>query len=440
MLKNLSHSRIVLISIFFTICLGTILLALPYSQAKPVALIDCLFTAASSTCVTGALSVPFDSFTYFGKIIILVLIQIGGIGLATLTIFLASLFVNLGLATKLIIGQLLDLNKWINSKKMLFFVITTTLIIESLGALAIFLTIRHNYPLDQALFHSIFHSVSSFCSAGLSSFGHSMIDFSYNIRMLTITSFLIFFGTIGFIPLYELQAWFKSRLRNKRYNFSLTTRVIFFMTTILVIGATALLLIIESKTHFIGASYITKLGNMFFNALAYRSTGLTTIDIKTMRAATVFMILIYSFIGSSPGSTGSGIKVTTFALFLATVRSVAIGRSTVNLKERKIPKDQIFKVFSILTLGFSWIVIATFLLLLVENKASFALVFFEIVSAFTTLGLASELTPFLSILGKLIVILTMFLGRIGVLTLLLSIHVRSEREEFSYPEERIMIS
>lgn len=435
-----SPGRIVLISIFFTICLGTFLLTLPISQAKPISFIDCLFTATSSTCITGVFTVPLESFTTFGKILILILIQIGGIGLATLTIFFASLFVNLGLATKLIMGQILELSKWKNAKEMIIFIILFTLAIEGIGALGLFYLLKDSMGSKQALFNSIFFSISAFCSAGLSPFANSMMDFRNNLPILSIIGTLIFFGTIGFIPIFEIFGWIRNRINGKRYKISLTTRVILTVTTALVVIATLLLLALEGQSQFGQSGWLIRISNMLFNAFAYRSTGFTTLDISTLKSATLFMILMYSFIGSSPGSTGSGIKVTTFAVIIATIKAVITGRSTVNLKGRRIPQDQVFKALSILALAFCWIVIATFLLLLTESNAKFINVFFEILSSFTTLGLKNFLAPILSVTGKLIIIATMFFGRLGTLTLLLSIQPRPPREEFTYPEERLMMS
>lgn len=435
-----SPGRTVLLSIFLTICLGTVLLMLPGAQKVPIALLDCFFTATAATCVTGVLTIPFDSFTLFGKSIILVLIQIGGIGLLTLSLFLISLFFNLGLATQLMIGQVLELETWKNTRHILFFIIALTLLIESLGALSIYFFISPYYSHSEALFHALFHSISSFCNAGLSSFGHSMIPFTYNIPMLAITGFLVLSGGLGFMTWYELFIYFKRKLNRKRYTFSLTTKVIVTMTIISLVVGTFFLLVLEAPTHFGNSSWLIAISNMVFNAITYRSTGLTSIDITTLHTATVFMIIMYSFIGSSPGSTGSGIKVTTFAIFLATIRSVIIGRMVVELKGRRIPQDQVFKAMAVLALSIFWVIVSTFFLLLTEPNSKFISIFFEAVSSFTNLGLATDITPYLSTLGKLIIIANMFIGRVGSLTMLLALKTRHEKVEFQYPEERLMMS
>jgi trk system potassium uptake protein TrkH len=434
----LTPGRTVLLSIFATICLGTLLLLLPAAQRVPISPLDCFFTATSATCVTGALTVPFESFTLFGKLIILLLIQVGGIGLLTLTLFLVSLFLNVGLSTQLVIGQILELESWRTTRQVLFFIIAFTLVLECIGAGIIYQLIKHQYTRPDALFHAIFHSISSFNNAGLSSFGQSMLSFSTNISMLVITALLMIGGSFGFITWYELFLYGKSRLEHKRFHLSLTTRVVLFMNALVITVATLLLIALEGPGSCL--RWPTTLINMFFNAIAYRSTGFTTLNTATVQQATVFFIIMYSLIGAAPASAGGGLKITTFTLFLATIRAVITGRTTVDLKGRQIPQDLIFKAMAVLSLSLSWVIISTFLLLLIESKASFIALFFETVSSFTTLGLVTDITPYLSRGGKLLIILNMFIGRVGSLTLLLSLKTRPEKVEFHYPEERLMLS
>ncbi len=436
-----SPGRTVLLTIALTIVMGTGLLMLPAAQNTPISLIDCFFTATSATCVTGVLTVPFDYFTLFGKCIILGLIQLGGIGLLTMWLFLFSLFFNLGISTQFMLGRVLELSTFKNPRSILFFIIGITLFCEAAGAFGIYSLIAEQYPFREALFHSVFHSVSTFCTAGLSSFGpSSLVQFKHNLPFLGITALLVLAGSIGFMTLHELFLYFQNKWYGKRFKFSLTTKVILTMSALLIASSTLLLLILEGPSHFPGSPWGITLSNMVFNAIAYRSIGLTTIDLGTMQSATVFLIMMYSFIGSSPVSTGSGIKVTTFALFLATIRAVINGRMTVDLKGRTIPQDQIFKAMAVLSVSVVWITTSTFFLALFESHSSFMSVFFEAVSSFTNLGLASSITPSLSTPGKWIVILNMFMGRVGILTLMLALRMSQDRVEFQYPEERIMMS
>jgi trk system potassium uptake protein TrkH len=339
------------------------------------------------------------------------------------------------------VGRILELSSVKNPRSILVFIIGITLACEAAGAVGIYSLIADQYPFKEALFHSVFHSVSAFCNAGMSSFGpNSLIGFKHNIPFLVITALLIMAGGIGFMTMHEIFLYFQHKWHGKRFKFSLTTKVILSMTILLITTATFLLLTLEGPRHFPGSTWGEIIANMVFNAIAYRSIGLTTIDIDTMQSATVFLIMMYSFIGSSPISTGSGIKVTTFAIFLATIRAVINGRMTVNLKGRTIPQDQIFKAMAVLSMSVVWITTSTFFLTFFESHSSFMSIFFEAVSSFTNLGLATAITPSLSIPGKLIVILNMFMGRVGILTLMLALRVSPDRVEFHYPEERIMMS
>ncbi len=353
---------------------------------------------------------------------------------------LVSLFVKLGISTHFMIGQIFEQTPLKNPRSILYFIIGSTLIIELIGALCTYFLIAPHYPPGEALFHALFHSISTFCNAGLSTFGQdSMMPFQQNIPLLGITGLLILCGSIGFMTLYELLLFLKRKINRQRFHFSLTTKVVLSMSAFLIFSTTLMLFLLE-RHHFTGDSLVTTMVNMLFNAIAYRSTGFTTIDINTMQTATVFMIIMYSYIGSSPVSTGSGIRVTTFALFLATIRAVVSGRGVIDIKGRRIPQEQIFKAMAVLSLSLCWIIGSTFLLALIESKSSFISVFFEAVSSFTNLGLATDITPFLSVPGKLLIMVNMFMGRVGLLTLMLALRVQKERVEFQYPEERIMIS
>ncbi len=413
---------------------------IPAAQRVPISLIDCFFTATSSTCVTGVLTVPFDSFTLFGKCVILGLIQIGGIGLLTLWLCLVSLFFKLGISTHFMIGQILEVTELKNPRYILYFIIGLTLLVELIGAFSIYTLIAPYYTPDEALFHAIFHSVSSFCNAGLSSFAQqSLGPFQANIPFLAVTALLILLGGIGFLTLYEVLFYIRKKWERKHFHFSLTTKVVMSVTALLILIATLALVLIEGPKHTQHPWWVM-ICTMLFNAISYRSTGLTTIDLGTMQTATVFMIIIYSFIGSSPVSTGSGIKVTTFTLFLATIRAVIKGKMVVEIKGRRIPPDQILKAMTVLSVCICWIMGSTFLLALFESNSTFISVFFEAASSFTNLGLATEITPFLSIAGKLLIILNMFMGRVGTLTLMIALRVQRDKVEFQYPEERLMMS
>jgi len=441
-----SPGRLLILSILFTILLGSFILYLPISQNSNVPFIDCLFTSTSAACVTGALTINLNSFSMFGKAVILFLIQISGVGLLTFTLFMVSIFLNIGFATQLMAGQIMDMKNWVYAKKVIIFIVFTTLLVEFLGAFFIFLIIKDDYSFKDALFNSIFHSVSTFCSAGLSIFGNSMIKFQNNIPMLLVTAVIMILGTVGFITIYEIFYILKAKYIERKnifsiYNkLSLTSKIVIHYTTLSIIIVSLILLFLEGFKTFKNNIFFSGIINILFNAIAYRSTGLTTIDLNTMHSATIFLIIIYSFIGSSPLSTGGGMKITTFSIFIATIKSVLQSKSYISIKEREISQDQVFKAISVLSLSLIWLFLSTFLLLLIEEKSSFIDIFFETVSSFTTLGLATDLTPYLSTLGKILIIINMIFGRVGSLTLLLALKTKNEKLNYHYPQERILIS
>lgn len=433
--------RVLFLSVFSMVCLGTFLLYLPFSQKIPINFLDCLFTATSATCVTGTSPVQLDSFSIIGQIVILALIQIGGIGLLTITLILVSLFTNLGLATQLMFGQVLELESWKNTKKILLFIGSFTLILELLGAISIFFTIYHEYSLIESIFYSIFHSISSFCSAGISPI--NITNYKFNIFFLAISGFLILAGNFGFITWYEILLYFKAKLKKrKRFNISLTTKIT-FSTTIIIIVTTLLLLLAIEANQFSNSPWWVKLSNMIFNTIAYRSAGFSTLDVSSLHQASILLIMIICFIGSSPGSTGSGIKITTIAIFFATIQAALSNRTTVDIKKRSIPKDQVFKSVAVLSLSFGWILASTFLLLLTNENLRFLSLLFESVNSFSNLGLSYVNLSLLNDIGKIIIIISMFFGRVSSVTLILLLRSRRSKREkvpLQYPEERPMIS
>lgn len=434
-----SPAQIFFLSILVTILVGTILLALPVSRTAEISLLDLIFTATSVTCTTGLFTVPLSSFTTFGHVIILALLQIGGLGLITMSLFLISLFIDLGFSTQLMAGEILELDSWKNIKRMLIFIISLTLIIELIGALIIYISIAHHYSTQQGIFFALFHSISSFCAAGITLFPGGIAQFKTNYLFLSTTSLLMTCGELGFITWHELAEFVVAIRQKTRFLFSLHTRIILVMTVLITIFAVTMYWLLE---HFHTLADVPVFGsfvNAIFNGVAARGTGFSTASIGELSLATLLIIMICAFIGSSPGSTGSGIKTTTLAIFIATIRSALTDRGSIELYGRRIAKDQIYKSLAIVALSAAWIIIGTFILLITEPGWSFFDVLFEVVSAFATLGMSMGITASLSIIGKLVIMLTMIMGRIGVLTLILAFRKSHDTVEFSYPEERVML-
>ncbi|HRN77806.1 MAG TPA: potassium transporter TrkG [Candidatus Dependentiae bacterium] len=441
--KNLAHippGRILLLSIITTILLGTICLLLPISRVTSVPLIDLFFTATSATCVTGLFTISLDQFTFFGQAVILALIQIGGLGLITMTVFLITLFVNIGMGAQLMAGQILEIDSWNNVKRLLLFIIILTLGTELIGALLIYNAIDHA-SIDHAWFYALFHAVSSFCNAGITT-TIKMIDYQRNWLMLAATIMLMFCGGFGFVTWREILRRIQAYIGKKRYKFSLHSKLIIYVSIMLIIIFSIIFWILEHDNTLLDLNVPLSILNSVFHAVSFKSTGFVTMVPIQLQLATLLMIMISGFIGSSPGSTGSGIKITTFSVFLATIKAAITGKTSTEIQGRQIPLEQVYKAIAIIAFGFTCIIFTTFCLLITEKNTPFLTILFESVTAFTNLGISLGLTSHLSPIGKAFIIMNMIVGRIGSLTLILGLKFRKRTESttrIKYPEERVML-
>ena len=441
MSKSFSPSRTILLSLGLALGVGTFLLSLEAARLKFIPLIDLFFTATSSLCVTGLLTVPLESFTLFGKTVIMLLMQVGGLGLITLTLFVVSLFVDLGLSTQIMAGETLDLDSWRDTGRILLFIILLSISIELIGAGVIFYTLRNFYPLHKAIFYSLFQSISAFCNAGIDIITPSLKAHIGNYSMILSLSFLMIIGGLGFITLKELFTKLNPfNTSVKKILFSLQTRIILAYSGFLLIANTCIFWLLERNYTLSHLPLPEQILNSFFMSASCRSAGFLTISANNLQKASLLSFMINSFIGSAPGSTGSGIKITTAAIFIATINAAIQGKSAVTVRGRTIMKDQIYKALAIVSLGILWITLVTFCLLITEKSWHFLDILLETVGAFSTLGVSVGITPYLSLLGKLLIIATMFIGRIGSLTLMIALRKKADKNEFSYPEERVMIS
>ena len=445
-LAHLSPGRIILLSVFITITIGTGLLALPIARTTPISFLDLIFTATSAACVTGLFTINLGLFTLFGKSVLLALIQIGGLGLITLTVFVLSLFVDLGFAAQLFAGNVMDIETWKNVRKTIIFIIAITLTVELFGTLCTFICIHADYSWGNALFLSLFHSISSFCNAGISIFDHAahphLLDANY--PLLITTTFLMFSGSLGFITWLELINYSKAFYNKKRFSFSLVSKISLYGSIILTIIGTLLFLILEGPNAFAHLSYGGKILNALFNAVSLRSTGLLSVPVTALQVPSLLLIMVMAFIGSAPGSTGSGIKLSSFFILFSTIKSAISGYTSVNIKGRRVPKDQVLKAITIVTLSLCWIIGVLFCLLITQTTMDFMDLTFETVSALTNLGLSLGITPFLALSSKIFIMLSMIAGRIGSLTLILAFRKTNMQvqaaDKINYPEERVMLS
>ena len=438
--RLLPPEQIIVWSLLLAIGLGTLLLSLPIAQTKSIPFLDVVFTASSALTVNGMFTIPVDHFSLFGKAVLLLLIQVGGLGLITMTLFFLSMFMNLGLGTQLMAGQILEIDSWRQIKRLLAYIVLVTVSCEFIGMLLVFGVISGNYSVGIAWFYSLFHSISSFCSAGVTLLDGGMSSYSSSYVLVIVTMLLMFIGELGFITWQEIGRWGKAAVHKKKYRFSLHSKVVLYGSSMMLICSGIIFWILEHKNILANQSIPTSMLNTLFYAISFRSTGFLLTSIGSFHLATIMLIMFVSFIGSAPGSTGSGIKITTFAVFLSAIKAAISGKTVVTLKGRTIPLPQVYRSVAIISLGLGWVFLCTFCLLITEQGLSFIQVLFESMSAFSSLGMSTGITPSLSTLGKLFIMLTMIIGRIGSFTLILALKLKKKKEaEFTYPEERVML-
>ena len=408
-------------------------------------LLDLFFSATSAVCVTGMFTVPIGSFTFTGQLILLLLLQIGGISLITFTILIVSRFIRFGLAGQLKAQQFAEIEIGKGGKTLVPFILVSTLALEAFGAMVIFSVLRHDYSWPHALFLSFFQAISAFCNIGVSLFGYDVEQHAHSIPVLLATAFLMFCGSLGFPALKELLDYTRYVIKGRQgkiFAFSLQSKIILYGSVAMTLLGMILLLCAEHNNTLSGMDPIHQFVTLLFNSISFRSAGFLLIPVSKVTVATVMIMMLFGFIGSSPGSTGSGIKITSFALCFAAMRAIMSGNSRVQIGGRSIAIDQVIKAFTIIAVSGFWIFMATFILAITEHGHSLLDLLLEVSSAFTNLGISAGITDKLSALGKGVIIVSMIVGRVGSLAFILAWAKRSlvkSKKSFSYPEERVML-
>lgn len=451
MLRKLNPPQIVIFSFLSAILVGTLLLCLPIAtrSGKGLSLIDSLFTATSATCVTGLIVRDTGAyFSAFGKLVILALIQMGGLGIMTFsTLFAILLGRKLTIKHDLVIQRTMAPNKVQNLVTLVKYILFITLGIELLGALC--LAARwasvSDWTFGKIFVNSVFHAVSAFCNAGFSLFPSSFTSFFGDTYINLIMIFLIIIGGIGFIVILELPRLLRFIKGKPFHRVSIQTKIALSVSLCLIVAGALLFFLAENNNTLAEASLKGKVLGSFFQSVTARTAGFNTLNIGALATPTLCILIFLMFIGASPGSTGGGIKTGTFGILLATLSSMIKNRDRVSIFKRTIPKEVVRKALVVLLLSLGWIFIAVILLSAVEYKRApaadnfFLRILFEIISAFGTVGLSTGITSTLSVFGKIIVVITMFAGRIGPLTMALAIALKRDRAAYTYPEEKIMI-
>ncbi len=447
---KLKPPQVVVLSFLITIVIGVILLSLPVAGGTEdrISLIDRVFTATSATCVTGLIvrDTPND-WSPFGQAVIFILFQAGGLGIMTLSTFFAVLLGRkFTLSQNVAIHSALDHNRVYGAKKLIKYIVGLTVFVELAGALLLFLRWNHtqSWPLKEKIIKSVFHSVSAFCNAGFSLFSDSFMGFGGDIYINIIMVSLIFIGGIGFIVILDLLKGIFSVSGYKKSRLSLQSKIVLITSLVLIIIGTVSILAIENNNILEGMPLKNKLLGSAFQAVTSRTAGFNTLPISGFAPPTLMVLLFLMFIGASPGSTGGGIKTCTFAIVMATVFTMSKNRDRVFIFGRTIPRGVVRRAILIFIMALAWIFVATFIFAMVEkaNLGGDSIIMkslFEVTSAFGTVGLTTGITPHLSAIGKILIIITMFAGRVGPLTLALAVAIKEEKVDYTYPEERVMV-
>lgn len=442
-MKKYKFSEVQILAIGFVILIftGGTILSLPISSANGeyTPFLDALFTATSASCVTGL--VTLDTGTHwnlFGQVIIMMLIEIGGLGFMSFATFISVLLGRrITLKNRLVVQESMNAFNIQGLVKMVKYVMAFTFAIQGFGALLLSTQLVPEFGISKGIFYSIFHSVSTFCNAGFDLFGNfnSLTGYSDNSIILLTISALIAIGGLGFTVLLEIYN-FKSVKK-----LSLHTKAVLLITTILIVGGTLAILILEfNNPETLGPMGMKdKVVNSVMSSISPRTAGVNSISIPGMTTASLFLTIILMFIGGSPGSTAGGLKTTTFGIIICTLISVIRGREDVELFKRRFPKSLVYKAVSLLLLGSGLVLTVTMILTITEPGEDFISLLYEATSAFGTVGLTTGVTQRLSSIGKIIIIVTMYLGRVGPLTVALAFASRNKKSKFRYPEGKILI-
>ncbi|NWF66281.1 MAG: potassium transporter [Campylobacterales bacterium] len=426
----------------FTI-IGALLLMAPFSRNVDISFIDALFTATSASCVTGLIvqNTQYD-FTFIGQIILAILIQVGGIGyMAFGLFFLMMLRKKLAYKERMFLKESLDYPSMSGIVRFLKMVFITVFLIEIIGA--IILLIRFSFDMDTttALWHGIFHSISAFNNAGFSIFEDNLMRYKTDLTVNLTICLLIILGGVGYFVLLEMYY-----LKKNRFAYlSMHTKIVLYTTLFLIVFGFLMVLSFEysNPKTLSELDFFDKLLVTLFLSVNYRTAGFNTIDLSTLSDSTLYFSNMLMLIGGAPGGTAGGIKVTVFFIIVITVW-FSLKNETPHIFKRTIPQDVINKSFTILIIGIFYITLSSFII--AENeKLPFINILFEVTSAFATVGLSVgnggvlSLSALFSDVSKIVVILLMFVGRLGVLIFTLSVIGKNDEKRFKYPEGRVII-
>lgn len=442
--KQDSPIRQLVTSFLILIFGGAFLLKLPYSTVNGIAFVDALFTSTSAVCVTGLIVLDTaKEFTFTGQFIIMCLIQLGGFGIMTFSIGVFAMFSgDMSLKWRFTMGSIYNEVSVIPPVEILKKIIIYTFTIESVIAAILFTEFIKKLTLTEAIWASVFHAVSAFCNAGFSTFSDNLISYQDNTVVILAVSMAIVLGGIGFLVLTELTNMKFSRKKKFFRQFSLHTKIVLFVTGILIFGGAALFMILEWSFIMKDMPLKTKLLTSIMQSITCRTAGFNSVDIGLLRESTLGVMMTLMFIGGSPGSIAGGIKTTTFAVISGLLIAKIRGKKQVVFWNRSISEEAVNKSMTLFVLAFVFIYTSTITLLAIHSfdiNNSFLQVVFEVISAFGTVGLSTGITSKFTYDGKIILAIIMFVGRIGPFALITAITEKVRSADYEIADENIMI-
>ena len=421
--SKLTLYQMIIASFIFVITLGSLLLYLPLSTVSGrLSFIDALYTATSAVCVTGLSVIDVSKeLNFFGQIILIVLIQIGGLGIMSISAIVLLFSINKGSVQDRVrtLEMFNTQNKDIiqSTIKVIFL---STFLIELIGAISIFTVMDNNNFLDR-IFYSIFHSISAFCNAGFSLYSDNLHKYSTNITMNITIVFLIIFGGIGYSVILTIFRSILNKIKGKRYIFDVQARIVIYTSIALILLGFLFIFFNEYSNALKDLSLKEKILISIFQSVSPRTAGFETISYNSMSNVTNGLIIFLMFVGASPNSTGGGVKTTTLFVFMFSVITAIFNRPYIIVNNRKIKSSAINKSVAIVTLSITIIVISALTIFYIENSLPMMTIIFEVVSAISTAGLSFGVTNSFTIWSKIIFIFLMFIGRVGYLTVFMSI-------------------
>ncbi len=453
-MQYVGPTRMIALSFLLVILFGSILLCLPIAnRLEPLSYLDNLFISTSATCVTGLVPVNImEQYNYFGYVVLLGLIQVGGLGIMSLIAFVLTLLKSRLFHTeKRMIQDALNKESLQDIPKFLKSIVKYTLFFELVGAGLIAIVFIPDFGLLKGIFNSVFLSVSAFCNAGIDNFSYySLAEYATNPIINITVGALIVIGGLGFAVWFDLRNRLFRRDKKRRFNFkiavqSLTvqTKIVIITTVGLILSGAVLFLISEilSKTTFDGMNPIEVIQTSIFQSITLRTAGFSTVDFSLLQDSSLFFMLGYMLIGGSPGGTAGGVKTTALVMMILMVKSQLENQETIVLFKRTIVKAAFHRALMVIVCYVMVLFVAVFILSITESIAFLPLLF-EAVSAIATVGLSAGVTPLLSEIGKIVIIILMFIGRVGPITIALSLIKRKgtiKPHEVIYPNGEVLI-